>query len=91
MHKVHPLAWQSEPTDFVTTHCMKCEASFARKGTGGGQITICLIDRELVLPNMTDCNRYEPKEEKRPAPKRAPHHIPRRPARKHRRRVSPGS
>ena len=37
MHKVHPLAWQSEPTDFATTHCMKCEAGFTRKGTDGGQ------------------------------------------------------
>ena len=31
MHKVHPLAWQAEPTDFATTHCMKCEAGWTRK------------------------------------------------------------
>ena len=87
MHRAHPLAWKSEPTDFATTHCMKCEAGFTRKGTDGGRVTICLIDREPVFPNMTDCDRYEPKEEKRPASKRAPHRIPRPPARKRRRLV----
>ena len=63
MHKVHPLAWQAEPTDFAVTHCMRCEAGWTRSGADGAKVIICLLDREPVLTNMTDCDRYEPREE----------------------------
>jgi hypothetical protein len=63
MRKIHPLAWQAEPTDFATTHCMKCEYGWTRRGADGAKIVVCLLDREPVLPSMTDCDRFEPKEE----------------------------
>ena len=63
MHKVHPLAWQSDPTDFACTHCMQCTAGWTRRGENGAQIVVCLLDQQPVLTNMTDCDRYEPREE----------------------------
>ena len=80
MHKVHPLAWQSEPTDFALTHCMRCTAGWTRCGADA-KVIVCLLDREAVLPSMTSCDRFEPREEKPPVPKRAAYHIPRRPTR----------
>ncbi|MGO9475871.1 MAG: hypothetical protein ACLPWS_21060 [Rhodomicrobium sp.] len=62
MRKVHPLAWQAEPTDFATTHCMNCEAGWTREGEGA-RIVICLLDREPVLPSLTDCDRFLAREE----------------------------
>jgi hypothetical protein len=35
---------------------------WTRTGKEGGVLTICLLDREQVLANMVDCDRYEPKE-----------------------------
>jgi hypothetical protein len=63
MHKSHPLAWRAEPTNFATTHCMNCEAGWTRKGPDGAKVVVCLLDREPVLPSMTDCDRFEPKAE----------------------------
>jgi hypothetical protein len=63
MHKVHPLAWKADPTDFVTTHCMNCAAGWTRQGENGAKIVVCLLDREPVLNTMTDCDRFEPREE----------------------------
>jgi hypothetical protein len=63
MHKVHPLAWRAEPTDFAATHCMHCEFGWTRKGEKGAKIVVCLLDREPVLSAMTDCDRFEPREE----------------------------
>jgi hypothetical protein len=63
MHKPHPLAWRAEPTDFATTHCMKCEAGWTRKGPDGAIVVVCLLDREPVLPSMTDCDRFQRREE----------------------------
>ena len=31
-------------------------------GQGGGVLTVCLLDREQVLADMTGCNRFEPME-----------------------------
>jgi hypothetical protein len=63
MHKTHPLAWRAEPTDFATTHCSQCQAGWTRTGVDGAKIIVCLLDREPVLATMTDCDRFEPKEE----------------------------
>ena len=62
MHKAHPLAWQSKPTDFALTHCMRCQAGWTRLGENGAKIIVCLLDREPVLTTMTDCDRYEPRD-----------------------------
>jgi hypothetical protein len=63
MHKVHPLAWQAASTDYATTHCMRCQAGWTRQGADGAKVIVCLLDREPVFANMTDCDRYEPREE----------------------------
>ncbi len=63
MHKVHPLAWQAEPTDYANTHCMKCAAGWTRRGTDGITVILCLLDREPVFATMTDCDRFLSKEE----------------------------
>jgi hypothetical protein len=43
---------------------MNCVLSWTRSGTNGGKLTICLLDREPVLDDMTDCDRYEAKPDK---------------------------
>jgi len=53
--------WQT-PTGYAASHCRQCEAGWTRTGKEGGVITICLLDREPVLVDMTDCDRYAPKE-----------------------------
>ena len=67
MHKVHPLAWNAPPTDFAETHCMKCAAGWTRSGKEGARIVVCLLDRELVLPALTSCDRFELREPSQPA------------------------
>ncbi len=49
------------PTGYAVSHCRNCEMGWTRTGTEGGVLTICLLDREPVLANMVDCDRYEPK------------------------------
>jgi hypothetical protein len=39
------------------------KAGWTRTGKDGGALTVCLLDREPVLIDMTDCDRYEPKDE----------------------------
>ena len=53
--------WQN-PTGYAASHCSNCEAGWTRTGKDGGKLTICLLDREPVLTDMTDCDRFEPKE-----------------------------
>jgi hypothetical protein len=43
---------------------MNCALSWTRSGKDGGKLTICLLDREPVLDDMTDCDRYEAKPDK---------------------------
>ncbi len=57
----HPL-WKT-PDGFAATHCTQCKAGWTRTGSQGGALTICLLDREPVLSGMTNCDRYEPREE----------------------------
>jgi len=50
----------SPPTSsFAMTHCTTCKAGWTRWTKEGGVIVVCLLDREPVWPDMTDCNRYE--------------------------------
>jgi hypothetical protein len=51
------------PESFVVSHCQKsCAAGWTRTSRDGGVLTVCLLDRELVWPEMVSCNRYEPKQ-----------------------------
>ena len=52
--------WQT-PTGYAASHCRNCDLGWTRIGTEGGVRTICLLDREPVLSEMVDCDRYEPK------------------------------
>ena len=62
MFRTKQLLWR-KPSAFATSHCANCAAGWTRTGKDGGQLIVCLLDREPVLPDMTGCNRYEPKEE----------------------------
>ena len=62
------LPWKT-PTGFGLTHCMGCKAGWTRRGADGAALTVCLLDREPILTEMTDCDRYKEREE-RPAPRR---------------------
>lgn len=44
------------------THCATCAAGWTRQQKDGGVIVVCLLDREKVLPEMTSCDRYEPRQ-----------------------------
>jgi hypothetical protein len=54
--------WKT-PEGYAKTHCTQCKAGWTRTGSKGGSLTICLLDREPVLSGMTNCDRYEPREE----------------------------
>ena len=53
-------AWHM-PTGYAASHCRQCEMGWTRTGKEGGVLTICLLDREPVLADMTSCDRYGPK------------------------------
>jgi hypothetical protein len=63
------------PTGFAATHCRQCDLGWTRTGKEGGVRTVCLLDREPVLADMTSCDRYELKktlaQEPEPAGERA--------------------
>ena len=48
---------------FAITHCANCAAGWVRRGTNGGIIIVCLLDRKPVWVQIADCDRYEPKEQ----------------------------
>ena len=58
-----PKVIWSTPKGYAASHCMNCKAGWTRTGTTGGVLTVCLLDREPVLVDMTDCDRFEPKDE----------------------------
>jgi hypothetical protein len=60
--KARTLLWK-KPTGYGASHCMNCQAGWTRTGTGSGALTVCLLDREPIMTDMTDCDRYEPKDE----------------------------
>lgn len=61
--KIH-IIWKS-PEGFAAKYCTQCKAGWTRKGKNGS-LTVCLLDREPVLPGMINCDRYEPRD--RPVP-----------------------
>ena len=59
--KGRQLLWQ-QPKGFAASHCRKCAAGWTRTGADGGELTVCLLDREPVLADMTGCDHYEEKQ-----------------------------
>jgi len=57
-------------SDYVKTHCATCAAGWTRTGESGAKVYFCLLDREAVWPQMTDCDRYEQRESSEPEPDR---------------------
>jgi hypothetical protein len=60
--KGRQLLWQ-KPTGFAASHCLNCGMGWTRTGEAGGVLTVCLLDREPVLTDMSNCDRYEAKEQ----------------------------
>lgn len=56
------IIW-SIPKGYAASHCLNCKAGWTRTGPGGGVLTVCLLDREPVLADMTDCNKFKAIEE----------------------------
>jgi hypothetical protein len=63
MHTTSPIARLPEVPEFARTHCMRCAAGWTRSLANGSKTVVCLLDREVVLTNMTDCDRYELREQ----------------------------
>ena len=61
LHPRQKALWGNS-SPFAVTHCQNCAAGWTRKGTEGGTLTVCLLDREPVLADMIACDRFEPKE-----------------------------
>ncbi len=60
MPHIQTMSWRT-PKGYAASHCLQCRAGWTRTGAEGGAITVCLLDREQVLADMTDCDRFEPK------------------------------
>lgn len=58
----HERLWRM-PTGYAASHCGKCAAGWTRTGKEGLVLTVCLLDREPVLADMTACDRYEAREQ----------------------------
>jgi hypothetical protein len=48
---------------YAARHCLSCKIGWTRTGKDGGIITVCLLDMEQVLADMTDCDRFEPRDD----------------------------
>jgi hypothetical protein len=59
------IIWRKQ-TGYAASHCLQCKAGWTRTGPSEGVLTVCLLDREPVLADMTDCNRFEPLHEPPP-------------------------
>lgn len=56
------MLWRT-PAGFAASHCMNCKAGWTRTGPSGGMLTVCLLDREPVLAEMANCDRFESRQE----------------------------
>ena len=61
IHQRTARLWQT-PTGYAASHCRTCAAGWTRTGKDGC-LTVCLLDREPVLADMTNCDRYESREQ----------------------------
>ena len=59
--RAKPPAWR-KPSAFAESHCIKCAGGWTRKSKDGNLLIVCLLDRDPVLMDMVDCDRFEPKE-----------------------------
>ena len=59
------ILWR-KPKGYAASHCLRCKAGWTRTGPAGGLLTVCLLDREQVLADMTDCNKFQGIEEAEP-------------------------
>ena len=59
-HRQQGAGWRT-PSGYADTHCRQCDLGWTRTGEKGGVLTYCLLDREPVLADMTDCDRFEPR------------------------------
>ena len=60
-HELPPII-----SSYAATHCANCAAGWTRRGTNGGVIIVCLLDRKAVWAQIADCDRYEPKDAPEP-------------------------
>ena len=63
MTAVRKLSFEIAAESYALTHCRNCAAGWTRTGPDGSVKTVCLLDREVVWAAMTDCDRYEPRNE----------------------------
>ena len=56
-----PTPWR-QPSPFAESHCMTCAAGWVRRNKSGGYLVVCLLDRDPVLPEMIQCDRFEARE-----------------------------
>lgn len=66
----HKPVWLPS-TGYAASHCRQCAAGWTRTGKEGGVLTVCLLDREPVLADMTHCDRFEERERLSPPPAQA--------------------
>ncbi len=57
MSAPHPL--RPKHSAFITTHCTNCAAGWTRLRPDGEAVIVCLLDREPVIQDMADCDRFE--------------------------------
>ena len=46
-------------SNFLRTHCQTCAAGWTRRTHKGPKLVVCLLDRQPVIPEIADCDRYE--------------------------------
>jgi len=46
---------------YVITHCTICAAGWTRTTSDNSRVIVCLLDREPVIRDMIQCDRFEPK------------------------------
>ena len=66
--RTQPAGLYGPISDYVRTHCGTCAAGWTRTGEKGQKTYICLLNREPVWPQMTDCDRYELRDDSKPEP-----------------------
>lgn len=62
-------------SDFVKTHCMTCAAGWTRRVADRPGLVVCLLDREAVPLELTECDRYEPRDEAQSQPPSEPQKV----------------
>jgi len=69
MHNLKRGTLSGSFSAYVKTHCATCAAGWTRTGEEGEKVYVCLLDREPVWPQMTNCDRYEQRDDLDTPPK----------------------